>query len=256
MHVEMDKYSHLNSPVHRWDTRCKIAAFMVFIICLSFVKTPPAAVAAFLFAVCTGFVSRIPMSYLLNKLKLPLLFLLPLVLMLPVTSGGESLISIGAVQVYREGLYRSFLVIAKSSTILFLVFIMMGTSPFSETASALRSMRVPEKFIDIMIFTYRYIFVFMDDLRRMRRALILRGFRNRNSLRSLRSSGNLAGSMLVRSYERTGSIYSAMVLRGYTGKVPARQDFSLGGVDIIKAVIMLAVIAVLLLLDLEYRELL
>jgi len=95
--------------------------------------------------------------------------------------------------------------------------------------------------LNIILFTYRYFFVFFEDLRKMRVALTLRGFRNRNGLSSLRSSASLAGSILVRSYEQTERIYRAMLLRGYNGSIIAHRKFNPSVSDLFLSVIIIAV---------------
>jgi cobalt/nickel transport system permease protein len=65
----------------------------------------------------------------------------------------------------------------------------------------------------------------------MERAMRLRGFRGR-SFRGLTALASLAGSLLVRSYERSDLVYKAMVLRGYGQPTRPLDDFQVRPADI------------------------
>jgi ABC-type multidrug transport system fused ATPase/permease subunit len=92
--------------------------------------------------------------------------------------------------------------------------------------------------LNIILFTYRYFFVFSEDLRKMRIALNMRGAARRGFFRSMGSAANLAGSLLVRSYEQTERIYQAMMLRGYQGRIVTDEIFSLRFADVALAIIL------------------
>jgi cobalt/nickel transport system permease protein len=66
------------------------------------------------------------------------------------------------------------------------------------------------------LLSYRYLFEIGSDLARMETAMRMRGFRAaRLSMRGVGNLAALAGSLLVRSYERSDRVYRAMILRGY-----------------------------------------
>src|SRR5262249_325713 len=66
--------------------------------------------------------------------------------------------------------------------------------------------------------TYRYLFLLADELGRLRTALRVRGYRNRPNLHSYRTVGHVAGTLLVRSYERAERVGQAMRCRGFDGR--------------------------------------
>jgi cobalt/nickel transport system permease protein len=85
------------------------------------------------------------------------------------------------------------------------------------------------------LLAYRYLFEIGGDLRRMETAMRLRGFgANGFSTRGLGILASLAGSILVRSYERSDRVYNAMMLRGY-GQAPGGvlDEFQGGSSDVI-----------------------
>ena len=71
------------------------------------------------------------------------------------------------------------------------------------------------------------------DLRRMQRAMRLRGFDTRRLARhTLDRLASLIGSLFVRSYERSERVYRAMALRGY-GQATTRDPFQARPSDVI-----------------------
>ena len=241
MHIDIDRFSSLKSPIHNWDPRCKIVSLMILIFCISMVKSIEIALFGSVFSYIIVHVSKIPDKYILKRITVPLLFLLPLFLFLPVSSGGRILIDLNIIRIYSNGVYLSFLIITKALSIIILFIIMLGTSTFNQTAMALKSLKLPSKLVNMLLFTYRYIFVYLEDLRKMRIALTQRGYRSRNSVKSLRSTGNLIGTLLIRSFEQTDRIYNAMILRGFTNQIPHQNEFKLLKSDILKSIFILLV---------------
>ncbi|MCP4136070.1 MAG: cobalt ECF transporter T component CbiQ [bacterium] len=241
MHVDIDKYAQLSSGIHCWDSRCKIVSFLALVLVIAITRTIPGALAGLFLALVLMIVSRLPLLFLLNKVKVALLFLVPLFLLLPLTSGGKELYTWSVLSLYYDGLYMAGLIGIKTTAIILLFTVMMSSATFTETASALRTLKIPVKLLNMILFTYRYLFVYFDDLRKMKTALTLRGFRSRSRIRSWISSANLIGSMLIRSYEQTERVYNAMILRGYSGEMPYHHEFDLKGKDFVKMAGMLAV---------------
>ena len=80
---------------------------------------------------------------------------------------------------------------------------------------------------------WRYLFVFVDEARRLIRARASRsgqlpGWRAGGSLVwRARVTGGMAGSLLVRAFERADRTYMAMVSRGYNGEIRTFHDIPL-----------------------------
>lgn len=246
MHIDIDEKAHLQSILHRMDIRLKIVSILISALIISSCRTAGAAASSGLFAVMLTLISGIPLKYYIKKTYLPLVFLIPLFLFLPLSSGGEKLYSLEFVSLYKEGLLLSVIISLKVIAIIILINIMLSTASLRDMTAALRSLKVPDKMLNIILFTYRYFFVFFEDLRKMRVALTLRGSGNRSSLKSLRTSANLAGSILVRSYEQTERIYRAMLLRGYNGRIISDITFNAGVFDVILFLMIITVPLIIL----------
>src|SRR5262249_41934925 len=85
----------------------------------------------------------------------------------------------------------------------------------------------------VMLLAYRYAFLLMEEFDRLRTALRVRGFRNRANLHSYRTIGQVTGTLLVRSHERSERVAQAMRARGFDGQFRSLQDFSTRGLDVL-----------------------
>jgi cobalt/nickel transport system permease protein len=239
MHLDIDRYAHIDSPVSRWDPRCKIVTLLAATFCVSALRSLEFAISAALISYVIMTFARLPVKYILGKIWIPIVFLIPLFIFLPVSSGGTVLYDPGFFKIYSDGILLSILIMLKIISTVLLFIIMLGTTPFNRTAKALQSMKMSPKLSSLILFSYRYIFVYLEDLRKMRSSLALRGYRIRNSISSLKNSARLIGTLLVRSFEQTERIYRAMILRGFEGEIPFHEKFDLNIYDFIKSAVIL-----------------
>jgi len=251
MHIDIDEMAHLDSIIHRMDIRAKIISIFAAAMFISSCSTIPAALISTAFSLILTLFSGIPLQFYLRKIYYPLLFLVPLFIFLPFSSGGEVLISIWIFNIYKEGILLSLLISIKLISIIILINIMISTATFRDTAAALRTLKIHDKMLNIILFTYRYFFVFFEALRKMKIALTLRGSGKRSTVKSLGTSANLAGSIIVRSYEQTERIYEAMLLRGYSGRIVSSKIFIIRGADIFLALIIIIIPLAVLFADIN-----
>ncbi len=161
--------------------------------------------------------AQLPLRYLLKRLTFPGIFILSTVLLLPWTSGQQILWQWGGFALRQEGTYSAALVSGRFLSILILGFILLGTTPFLEIVSALRSLRMPPLLTDMTLLTYRYLFEVAEQLVTMKQAMALRGYGQTPQplFRRWHLLSNLLGSLLLRSYDQSQRVYQAMRLRGY-----------------------------------------
>jgi len=242
MHLpEIDKFAHLKSPLHSWDPRVKIISISILVFSVVLVRNLQAALVGFCLATVLIFLSRIPFSFVFFHLKWVLLFTLALSAILSFTISGNLLFRLLFLSISWEGVNLGILISLRAITATLLIFLMMGTAKFSLSLKALQKMRIPDKLVQLLMFTYRYIFLFMDEEGKMIVAANSRGGLKRRDFSTLKTIGGIAGMLLVRSFERTERIREAMFSRGYNGKLNIIDEFTLNSGDFIKASITIAV---------------
>ncbi len=231
MHPEIDRFAHLDSPLHRLDPRVKIAAFTGFLVAVALVRGLLGAGLALSLAVFWLLLSRIPLSFTLRRLKAVIFFLASFLVLLPLTH------PLG----WQAGLERGGIIFIKGLAMVLTIIPMFGTTPFNVSMKALARLRLPVRLVTMILFAYRYLFVFAEETRTMQQALKARGFKAGSNWRTFRSMGNLVGLMVVRAFEHTERIYQAMVARGFKERFGTLYEFSWGWPDALKgAMIMLA----------------
>jgi cobalt/nickel transport system permease protein len=105
-----------------------------------------------------------------------------------------------------------------------IAILLVAATQFPDLMHALRHLRVPPLITAVVSFTYRYLFVLVDEVMRLLRARESRsarlpGYRSGGSIPwRARVAGNMAGQLFIRSYERSDRVYSAMLARGYDGQ--------------------------------------
>jgi cobalt/nickel transport system permease protein len=139
------------------------------------------------------------------------------------------------VAISRQGLRQSGLISTRAIAAVLLVFPAVGTSPFHVTLKALRRLRVPSVAVQLLAFSYRYVFVLFDEMQRMLSAARARGHERAGGMLKLKNLGSMVGMLAVRSLNRTTQVRHAMLARGYTGEVRALDDFRIVPADLAKA---------------------
>jgi len=164
---------------------------------------------------------------------------------MPLTVSGDEIASFYFLSVSKEGIELAFLIALRATSAVLLIFPMIGTAKLSVTMKALGELKVPNKLIQMFIFAYRYIFIFIDELERMFTAAKARAFKEKTNLQTLKTVGNIVGMLFVRSYDRSRRVYNAMLARGYTGRLKIFHEFDLCGTDLLKGFIIIG-LAILL----------
>jgi cobalt/nickel transport system permease protein len=207
------------SPLRSLDSRWKLAALILATVAVACLRTAPATLAALAAAVGLALAGRLPLRWYLSRLGTVALVLglfaapLPFLLREP-----NPALSWGAVQVSSRGLLVGVVLLARGLAMVTLMLVVLGTAPLDATLKAAHSLRVPGLLVQLILFTYRYLALVADELARVRVALRVRGYRNRPTRHSYRTIGHVAGTLLVRSYERGERVGQAMRCRGFDGR--------------------------------------
>lgn len=250
MSFDIDRFSHIESSVQRWDPRIKILSLVFFIFVVALLKTIPVAVASLLIAIVIIKITNIPFHFVANSIKVVVVFLAPFFLMLPFSYPGEPAFRIIGLPFSWEGFRLAVLIFTKAVAIVLTTNAIFGSARFDISMIALQNLRCPKVLVQMILFTYRYIFVFMDEIKRMEKAMRSKGFVMKANMNTLRTMGNFVGALLIRSFERTSRVYSAMLSKGYEGELHSLVSFKACGKDYVKAALVVLVTVAVLAVDL------
>lgn len=224
MKFSLDEYAHLDSPIHRWESRCKLIGLMALIFGFAFVEDLRLIPAMLGVTGAIYILSKLPLSYWQRRIRYPGFFLLGIVVLLPFVSGETIMVEVASLAVYAEGTRAVILIGSRFLAIMTIALVLFGTGSFLKMLKTMRSLGLSPILTDMMLLFYRYLFEIGDRLKTMQTAMRLRGFRaDRLNRRNLGIFASLAGTLIVRSYEQSEQVYQAMRLRGY-GQSTAVND--------------------------------
>lgn len=223
----LDRYLLGGSWFHRADARVKLVMALGFIFATT--SIPPVTWSGFavmmaLVWIAAG-VSRVGLVrvFLRSLVAIPfILIALPTVFTKPGTPLFELNLALFALTGTQEGLDFFISVLLKSWTSVTAAVVLTATTPPLRLLEALRSLRVPAVLVAIVMLMYRYLFVLVEEAQSMMRARAARSAAiGRKSGGSVvwraKSAGGMAGSLFIRTLDRSERIYMAMVARGYDG---------------------------------------
>jgi cobalt/nickel transport system permease protein len=250
MTLKLDHLPHPNSLLGRLDPRWKLAALLPATLALAFLHTLPAAAVALVGALLLVALGRLPLHWYLARLSVLSLFLLLVVALLPFLVPGESSWEWGPLRLSWAGLRLALLLCLKAVALVTLMLVWLTTAPLTATLKAAHALRVPGVLVQLVLLTYRYLFVLSAEWHRLRIALRVRGYRNRANRHSYRTVGHVAGTLLVRGAERAERVAQAMRCRGFDGRFRALTEFRTNWSDVVFFVAVIATAGALVIWDL------
>ena len=236
-HSFIDEYSELDSPIHNLDPRTKLITCFAFILFV--VLTPVTNWQVFICFFCVVaallLISKLPPYHILKRSLVIFPFVLMIAIFIPFFKQGEiaGSYNIGwwQVSVTYSGLLILANVVSKAWLCILILILLSSTTKLADLLRGLRQLHVPHVIVLILSFMYRYIFVLMDEMMRMRQARDSRNFGG-SRLHQLKTIGNMIGTLFIRSYERGERVYGAMLSRGFDGEVRTLKALKFGRNDI------------------------
>jgi cobalt/nickel transport system permease protein len=254
MTTGFDSIPHPASPLAARDPRWRLAGFLIAIVVTSALLTPAAAAAAAGLALVLAGIGRVPQGWYFRRLATLAPFFLLFGLLLPfLVRGAEPCCSIGPIEISSRGVHAALLVCLKGLAIVTLALVLITTAPLHVTFQAAHSLRVPGILVQLMLLTYRYLFMLRQEFVRLRTALRVRGFRSKASVHTYQTAAHVAGSLLVRSHERAERIGQAMRCRGFDGCFRSLTEFRTQPADVVMFLLFLGAAAGIMALDFSLR---
>ncbi len=236
MKADIEHYTRLNSILHRWDARWKIVSLTILIFTSAVLQHIQSAFISLMFCLLILFSGSLPLRYILARLGVVNIFLIPCFIVLPFTVPGVQIHVLG-MEMSRDGLILASTLYLRAVAIVAASMALIFSTPMTRLLRAAEQLRCPKVLIQIALLTYRYIFTLTWEFNRIRWALTTRGFQNRTALRSYKTLANVVGLTLIHSLERTERIYRAMQCRGYDGTLRTLHSFSTQPADVIKSIL-------------------
>ena len=213
---EMDALAAEDSPIHRLHPLCKLLVTVAYIATVvSFPKYDfTGLVVMVLYPVFLFQAALIPVGTCFYKLRvvLPLVCAVglvnPFLDKMPLLQFGNLTVTGGMVSMVTLMLKGVFSLMAS--------FLLIATTPIDSLCAALRRLHVPSLLTTLLLLTYRYIGVMLEEVSIMTEGYKLRAPGQKGI--HISAWGSFLGQLLLRSMDRAQELFDSMQLRGFRGE--------------------------------------
>lgn len=227
-----------DSPLGRRDPRWRFAALGLAILAVAFLRHVGPAAAALGDALLLAVAARMPAAWYRRRLAVLALALVPFLIVVPfVVDRGNTLWEWRFLHVTDAGLLAAAALALKSMALVTLALTLLAAAPLHVTLTAAGRVGLPRLLVAVTLLTYRYVFLLLDELNRLRVALRVRGFRNAMTGHAYRTVGQVTGTLLVRGTERADRVAHAMRCRGFDGRLHGFTAFRTTAADVVMFVL-------------------
>lgn len=213
---EMDELAMGTSVVHRLHPLCKLIVTITYIsVVVSFHKYDFSGLAVMvLLPVLLFQMAGIPVHVCFYKLRvvLPIVCAVglanPFLDRVPMLQIGDLIIT--------GGMISMLTLMIKGCLALMASFLLVATTPVDMLCAALRRLHVPKLLTTLLLLTYRYVGVMVEEAALMVQAYSLRAPGQKGI--HISAWGSFLGQLLLRSLDRAQELYDSMILRGFDGE--------------------------------------
>lgn len=216
-HLDVDRFAKI-SRFYRLDPRVKLICTIALVVVLAFITDllPLLLMAAFVLGLVLS--SRVPIKHMARNFAFALMFIA----------------FASAVMLLTSGWMAALTIFIRISTSVLALLLLVSTTPFFRLMRGFQALRMPQVLTGLIMFTYRFIFILLEEMERMRMARMARGFSGGTSILDRTAFKTLSatiGMVFVRANLRATNIYDALLSRGYTGEIRTMGQLEVRGID-------------------------
>lgn len=203
--------------MHRLDPRGKTLLALLFFMLTAVVAKLDALAGLLAVSAILVCLARLPMRAVAGRVVVVNLFVIFMWVMLPFVYSGEKFWHVGPVAVSVEGVQLAVVISLKANAIFLGFLALVSTTRFADLGRSLHFFAVPGKFVQLLLFSFRYVHTLREEYDRLYQAAQVRAFAPTFRWHTYRTYSHLLGMLLVRSFARSQRIYEAMLCRGFDG---------------------------------------
>jgi len=211
----LDELSSQKTIIHKVHPLPKVLVTIIYLITvLSFDKYNISGLLPYiLYPVVVSILSDMPILKILKRTFIMLPFIIGIGMFNPLFDK-RPFISILGISI-SFGWISFITLIIKCSLTVTAGLLLISTTRIENIAKALRKLKVPKLFVTQFLLIYRYIFVLLEEVGKVIKAYNLRASFKKGI--SIKNSGSILGQIMLKSFDRAGRIYNAMIFRGFDG---------------------------------------
>ncbi|MFD1571047.1 cobalt ECF transporter T component CbiQ [Halorubrum laminariae] len=200
------------------DPRVSLCSLAGLALAVVITRTPAVTLALGVVTIALARLSAVPLRRLAARSAVvPLasaFVVLPQAALIP----GDALVQVVGVTVTDAGVAYVAAFVLRVGVGVALLSLVVLTTPFSAVIAAMRELRVPVALVWVIAVTYRYLFLFFDELQRLILARNSRTSGQSGIANGWRDARRIAGTFLLRTLDRGERVGRGMRARG--GRAP------------------------------------
>ncbi len=210
------------SFLHSLDGRIKLISLILIIIYAVYTTDILILVIAELYLLALIFISNISFSFALKRILLLLPFGGFIAIFQPFIRPGDVIyvFPILGLDITYQGLMFGILLMSRLVVSLTAIVLLSSVTSLTDIIGSMRKLGMPREFAMMLSLMIRYLFMFYDELEKIRNAQKSRNFDIWNKKTAyqwrLKQIAYTIAMMFLRSYERGETIYYSMLSRGYS----------------------------------------
>jgi cobalt/nickel transport system permease protein len=219
------------------DARLKLLGVLLLVVSTSLVHSIPLLYGLYGLTLFLALLSRIEVSFFIKRvwLVLPLFVgIIALPATLNVFTPGEALWTLwtigkeyrlgpysipSEIALTRQGVSAALLLTGRVATSMSFVLLLTLTTPWADLLKALRSVRVPQIYVQTLGMALRYLLLLSQIVQETHTAKKSRTIRLKKTRAEQRWIAGQVGTLFKRSMQLSVEVHQAMVARGYQGEV-------------------------------------
>ncbi len=252
-HIEQE--SDKNSILHRVDGRIKLIIALGIIIYAVYTTNLLILFIMEIYLIILVLLSRISISYAIKRILLILPFGGLIAIFQPFIRPGAILYTLPfGIEMTYQGTMFALLLFSRLFVCITAIVLLSSITPMQEMINSARRLGMPREFSMILSLMIRYLFMFYDELSRIKNAQKSRCFNLWNKKTSymwrLKQIGYTIMMLFLRSYEQGERVYLSMLSRGYSADSDLyneKKGLSLGDfVFVLSAIFLMACLEITL----------
>ncbi|MDS1029378.1 cobalt ECF transporter T component CbiQ [Bacillota bacterium LX-D] len=228
--LKIDQYAYANNLLTVHPLEKFILAISLLIICLATSSNLISILIIGIMLLLTVGLAKIPLNYYYKLMLVPFAFLLigTLTIALSIEKAPTDFwigLNIGPVAfgIHFASLFTALNIFLKSLGAVSCLYFLALTTPMLDIIYVLRKCKVPKLFLELMALIYRFIFILLDTVEKMKTSQGTRlgyaSFKN-----SYYSIGILAANLFSRAYQQSEEMTTAMFARCYTNEINVLEN--------------------------------
>lgn len=226
METETQKESYL----HLLDGRVKLVILLLIIVYAVFTTQIAVLVLMEIYLILLIYISHISFKTSIMRVLLLLPFGGFIIAFQPFIHPGNVIWTgpFMGIQITDAGLMWATLLFTRLIVALTSIVLLSSISPMQEVVHSFRKLGMPKEFAMIFSLMIRFLFMFFDELDRIRHAQTARNFDIFNKKTAymwrMKQIGYTIAMMFLRAYEQGEKVYMSMLSRGYSDKTKLYTD--------------------------------